>query len=760
MPATDSHDTTPKTPLALARQALAEGRRRRAKRHLRDAAAAAGSDPERLEIALLMARADSPDEALATAGAALHQDQPALRVQMLRLRLFLALGRGGDAETLARALVAAHPADPRPALALAELLETERRTAEALDLMRAALPRLPDRPGPRLRLAHLELAEGRPDAARAALEDLTGAPGAPAEVLQLARLYARMGESRKESALLADRLETGDATDPRLLAYLFHRTLGYAPDAAPIERACAALAPVLGPERVRAIRLKALLQDGDPAGALAVARDRGTRTPEDAAETARALFALQRGPLALRYLRFCLRRWPASLQLRKTLFIGLRKGGELARAAALLAAPDARGPDFDTLRLQARIFAADAGRGDGAPLDLDAVLTEVEAQTQPDERTMQILMQHLIARADLPRAERLDRHMRAVQALGPRARWRPPQIAQQFTELKLTASHFGAERLRTLADADAGTLSAELRAASWSFILAQLMVAAEVADPMPRGGPEPVAKPAQNPASETKDDDIPIPGDGTGAIPKLIHQYWNNTPAPAQVLAFADSWRAVPGYTHRLYDRRSALQILRAEFGPKWVQAFRMAKRPAEEADFLRLCLLARHGGVWADADDVLTGDLGALVHGAEGLLVFRESVSGALANNVMAAAPGHPAILFAARMARQDLLRRSNETIWLKTGPGLLTRAVGQYIAAARTRAAEGKPARLRLTIAGEDDLRRQAAIHNPLGHKRTAAHWHDRDRGEQEFVDLLARLTEAAEVKAGTGAGTGAKA
>ena len=37
-----------------------------------------------------------------------------------------------------------------------------------------------------------------------------------------------------------------------VLAYLFHRTLSYAPDAAPIERASAALAPVLGPERVRA----------------------------------------------------------------------------------------------------------------------------------------------------------------------------------------------------------------------------------------------------------------------------------------------------------------------------------------------------------------------------------------------------------------------------------------------------------------------------------------------------------------------------
>ena len=747
MPATASDDTTPQTPLALARQALAEGRRRRAKRHLRDAAAATEADAERLEIALLMARADSQDEALEIAGDALYRDQPGLRLQMLRLRLFLALGRGGDAETLARALVAAHPADPRPVLALADMLETGGRTAEALTLMRDALPRMPDRPGPRLRLAQLELAEVGPDAARATLDPLeTSAVQTPAEVLQLARLYARLGESRKESAVLAGWLETGDrAPDPRVLAYLFHRTLSYAPDAAPIERASAALAPVLGPERVRAILLKAYLQDGDAAKALDCARDRGARSPEDASETARALFALQRGPLALRYLRFCLRRWPESLHLRKTLFIGLRKGGELARATALLDAPEARGPAFDTLRLQARIFAADAGSGPQP--DLDPVLDEVEAQARPDERTMQILMQHLIARADLPRAERLDRHMRAVQALGPRARWRPPQIAQQFTELKLTASHFGAERLAALADADADTLSRELRAASWSFILAQMMVSAEASDPMPRPAPGNVPKPAQKPVTETHSDDIPIPTDGTGPIPALIHQYWNTTPAPPQVLAFADSWRGVPGYTHRLYDRRTALQILRAEFGPTWVQAFRMAKRPAEEADFLRLCMLARHGGVWADADDVLTGDLAALLDGADGLLVFRESVSGALANNVMAAAPGHPAILFAARMARQDLLRRSNETIWLKTGPGLLTRAVGQYIAAARARAADGTPTRLRVTIASEDDLRRQAAIHNPLGHKRTAAHWHDRDRGEQGFLDLLARLTAAAE-------------
>ena len=164
-----------------------------------------------------------------------------------------------------------------------------------------------------------------------------------------------------------------------------------------------------------------------------------------------------------------------------------------------------------------------------------------------------------------------------------------------------------------------------------------------------------------------------------------------------------------------------------------------MTRRPAEEADFLRLCLLARHGGVWADADDRLYGRLDRLVGGQEGLVLFCEPVAGAIANNFIAAAPGHPAIRLAAGWVCQALLQRSNETVWLKSGPGLLTRAVGRFLA-------EGDPGRRGgITILGQEVLRREVAIHNRLPHKSASGHWNRKREQDPGFVALLERLAAA---------------
>lgn len=92
------------------------------------------------------------------------------------------------------------------------------------------------------------------------------------------------------------------------------------------------------------------------------------------------------------------------------------------------------------------------------------------------------------------------------------------------------------------------------------------------------------------------------------AIPKIIWTYWQSAPAPAFIQACLDNWRQfAPDHQVRLLDRDSIaswLPALRPDFDT--LPAYR-------QADWLRVHLLARHGGIWMDASMLLSRDLGWL---------------------------------------------------------------------------------------------------------------------------------------------------
>lgn len=708
--------------MVLARAALAEGRRRRAKRYLREALDKRAASP--LEIALLLARAGSPGEAEALAGDQLGQETGDIRGEMLRVRLYSGLGREAEARALCRTLVDRFPGDARPARMLAAQLQESGEAEAALEVAHAGLARLPDDPVLRLLRAQLLADLGQARDARADLEPLVETPPEDGRsALQLARLCVRLKAGAAERRFF-ERLADTPEPDPGLVAQLLRRGFETSSDAVGVARRADAVAGLLGPGQVADLRRDLALNMADYGKALAQARVHGVRSPVDAAELARALYGQNRAALALRYLRFCARRWPQALPVLRARFAGHRLLGDLDGAERVLDRTDPAGdPGLEqavrTLRLQLQIF-----RG---AVPVAEVLDELAAHPLEDERTLRMLMQYLIARADLPAARRLDRLALEAGALGPRQRWQPRRIAQQWTELQLTRAHFGDERLAELSVADAETLVPILRENAWSFILAQLLVS-RTAEPAP-AAPAILAAPSVPPEPEA-DPDRPIPA--------VIHQYWSEEAVPEQVRHFCDSWKAVPGHEHRLYSRAEALSLLRSDFGPAWVQAFRMVKRPPEASDFLRLCLMARYGGIWADVGDVLTGRLDRLVTGDEGLVVFHETLSGAVANNFIAARPRHPAMVYAARLARQDLLRRSGETVWLKTGPGLLTRALGQYIAAEKSADHDHG----RLVLRNDAVLQREVSVHHRLPPDRAEARWRD-PRGEiPDLMPVLDRL------------------
>lgn len=204
-------------------------------------------------------------------------------------------------------------------------------------------------------------------------------------------------------------------------------------------------------------------------------------------------------------------------------------------------------------------------------------------------------------------------------------------------------------------------------------------------------------------------------------IPHRVVQYWNDRTPPQSVKDLMHSWSSIPDITYKRFNSQSARTFLRRTFGADYERAFRKACNVAEGADFFRLCYLRHYGGIYADADDRLYGQLHKLLPTGVGLVCYREFFD-FLANNVIAAVPEHPAIVLASEMAAEALLVNDHDNTWSKTGPGLLTRAVASYLAEAKP--SESEPQKC-VAILPDYILRRQVQVHMPLPHKKTQRHW-----------------------------------
>jgi mannosyltransferase OCH1-like enzyme len=109
--------------------------------------------------------------------------------------------------------------------------------------------------------------------------------------------------------------------------------------------------------------------------------------------------------------------------------------------------------------------------------------------------------------------------------------------------------------------------------------------------------------------------------------------------------------------------------------------AYRVARHTAMKADIFRLALLFYEGGVYLDADDFCNMAIEDLLKGGAELVLHQEDV-GSIGNNFIAARPLHPIIGAALAEASRATLAGAAESVWLVTGPGLLTRVLASAIA------------------------------------------------------------------------------
>ncbi|MFN4159403.1 MAG: glycosyltransferase [Gemmobacter sp.] len=164
-------------------------------------------------------------------------------------------------------------------------------------------------------------------------------------------------------------------------------------------------------------------------------------------------------------------------------------------------------------------------------------------------------------------------------------------------------------------------------------------------------------------------------------VPRILHQIWIGPRPPPPTLPAWETHAAAQGYTHKVW-READIAALGLPADP--VYAARLAARDYPGAtDAARYAILARHGGIYLDADwfparnDIGFHDITPLT----GLIAMAEPAPRAtslgtllLANSIIMAPPAHPALTRLAAILAQVEAALPGAPAWWTTGPLIYT--------------------------------------------------------------------------------------
>ena len=165
-------------------------------------------------------------------------------------------------------------------------------------------------------------------------------------------------------------------------------------------------------------------------------------------------------------------------------------------------------------------------------------------------------------------------------------------------------------------------------------------------------------------------------------------QFWDKPDVPPDVRRVLDSWVEMhPQLRRTLFCEEQARAFLLDEFGSAASAVFDLCHHAAMKADYFRIAYLYRRGGLYVDADERCLRPMGSLLSTAavsEMAAVRSGDVMGYLHNFLLGARAGSRVLELALREADRAILAKEEGqalSIWHATGPGLITRAVGQYL-------------------------------------------------------------------------------
>lgn len=166
------------------------------------------------------------------------------------------------------------------------------------------------------------------------------------------------------------------------------------------------------------------------------------------------------------------------------------------------------------------------------------------------------------------------------------------------------------------------------------------------------------------------------PLSGADLIPARLFFYWDVDP-PREVVENVNAHRQTSSMDVQFYTRETAVAFLEDIYGVDCRKVFEALRHPAEESDYLRYHLVHYFGGYYVDTDEFLKEPqlLREMARGNEAL--FFLAPTGPVINGLFGACAGSPTLEEALRVVVHNCYARPSDNIWLKTGPGALTRAV-----------------------------------------------------------------------------------
>ncbi len=161
-------------------------------------------------------------------------------------------------------------------------------------------------------------------------------------------------------------------------------------------------------------------------------------------------------------------------------------------------------------------------------------------------------------------------------------------------------------------------------------------------------------------------------------IPRALLQYWDKANVPADVRTLVDQWRSqTAGFQHHLVHDDEARRFLAENFDASVLHAYDIAPHVASKSDLFRLAWLARHGGIYIDADECRQDDVNLLLPPDAGLVLNWSNDETPCINNwFIATRPDHPLIWSQLRLGVSRVMRARAEGLnlgaWVVSGPSV----------------------------------------------------------------------------------------
>ncbi len=227
------------------------------------------------------------------------------------------------------------------------------------------------------------------------------------------------------------------------------------------------------------------------------------------------------------------------------------------------------------------------------------------------------------------------------------------------------------------------------------------------------------------------DSSRPLLGRAEPAAP-AIFQFWHDPNPPAYIREFMDSWITnCPEFVHRLFDDTSASELIRQNFGERYLKAYLSCRHPNMRSDLFRFCVLYLYGGVYVDADQSCRASIYSLYQScARGCLFVRLHLYLAMivipSGFMIVKRAMDPLLGKALDVAVENIEKRISNDAWLVTGPGIITdfwengdvALVDQF------------------NVLSEKQVRRLISFHGSLPYKQNGRHWSQMQMTERIFA------------------------